>query len=64
NNHTAALAGLVAVLGLTTHLYLDNDPTTLTTRLTTIANQHHQAVRDITAAVDASIGDLATATYR
>ncbi|KIR61322.1 hypothetical protein TK50_26875 [Micromonospora haikouensis] len=64
NDHTAALAGLVAVLGLTTHLYLDNDPTTLTTRLTTIADQHHRAVRDITAAVDASIGDLATATYR
>ncbi|MFI7519565.1 GOLPH3/VPS74 family protein [Micromonospora globbae] len=60
DHHTAALAGLVATLGLTEHLYLDDDTTTLTTRLTTIASQHHQTVRHITAAV----GDLATATYR
>ncbi|MEV5695546.1 GOLPH3/VPS74 family protein [Micromonospora globbae] len=64
DHHTAALAGLVATLGLTEHLYLDDDTTTLTTRLTTIADQHHQTVRDITAAVDAAVGDLATAAYR
>jgi len=64
DHHTAALAGLVATLGLTEHLYLDDDTTTLTTRLTTIASQHHQTVRHITAAVDAAVGDLATATYR
>ncbi|MEV5695316.1 GOLPH3/VPS74 family protein [Micromonospora globbae] len=64
DHHTAALAGLVATLGLTEHLYLDDDTTTLTTRLTTIAGQHHQTVRHITAAVDAAVGDLATAAYR
>ncbi|MEU8284208.1 GPP34 family phosphoprotein [Micromonospora sp. NPDC048905] len=64
DNHTAALAGLVADLGLTSHLYLDDDITTLTTRLKAIAGQHYQPVRDITAAVDAAVGDLATAAYR
>ncbi|MGC4851880.1 GOLPH3/VPS74 family protein [Micromonospora sp. DT4] len=64
DNHTAALAGLVAVLGLATHLYLNEDTTILTTRLKTIADHHHRPVRDITAAVDAAVGDLATATYR
>ncbi|OKI46054.1 GOLPH3/VPS74 family protein [Micromonospora sp. CB01531] len=64
DNHTAALAGLVATLGLTTHLYLDDDTATLTTRLKSIAEQHHRSVRDITATVDAAVGDLATATYR
>ncbi|MEU5726778.1 GPP34 family phosphoprotein [Micromonospora sp. NPDC047738] len=64
DNHTAALAGLVATLGLTEHLYLDDDTTTLTARLKTIAGQHHRTVRDITAVVDAAVGDLATATYR
>lgn len=64
DNHTAALAGLVATLGLTTHLYLDDDTTTLTERLKAIAEQHHRSVRDITAAVDAAVGDLATAAYR
>ncbi|MGK5675638.1 GOLPH3/VPS74 family protein [Micromonospora sp. URMC 106] len=64
DNHTAALAGLVAVLGLTAHLYLDDDTTTLTAHLKTIAGQHHRPVRDITATVDAAVGDLATATYR
>ncbi|RKF27959.1 GOLPH3/VPS74 family protein [Micromonospora globbae] len=64
DHHTAALAGLVATLGLTEHLYLDDDTTALTTRLTTIAGQHHQTVRDIIAAVDAAVGDLATAAYR
>ncbi|MGI5521846.1 GOLPH3/VPS74 family protein [Micromonospora sp. CA-259024] len=64
NNHTAALAGLVAVLGLTPHLYLDDDTTALTVRMTTVADQHHWQVRDITAAVDAAVGDLATAAYR
>ncbi|MET7804328.1 GOLPH3/VPS74 family protein [Micromonospora chersina] len=64
DNHTAALAGLVAVLGLTDHLYLDDDTTTLTSHLKTIAEQHHRPVREITAAVDAAVGDLATATYR
>jgi hypothetical protein len=64
DNHTAALAGLVAVLGLATHLYLDDDTVTLTERLTAIADQHHRPVRDLTAAVDAAIGDLATAAYR
>ncbi|MET7951279.1 GPP34 family phosphoprotein [Micromonospora sp. NPDC005324] len=64
DNHTAALAGLVAVLGLTTHLYLDDDTSALTAQLRAIAAQHHPAVRDITAAVDAAVGDLATAAYR
>ncbi|MBM0256498.1 GPP34 family phosphoprotein [Micromonospora sp. 4G55] len=64
DNHTAALAGLVAVLGLATHLYLDDDTDALTAHLKTIADQHHRPVRDITAAVDATVGDLATATYR
>lgn len=63
DNHTAALAGLVAVLGLTTHLYLD-DTTTVITQLRAIAEQHYQPIRDITAAVDAAVGDLATAAYR
>ncbi|MEV5695185.1 GOLPH3/VPS74 family protein [Micromonospora globbae] len=64
DNHTAALAGLVAALGLTAHLYLDDDTTVLTERLKAIAGQHHRSVWDITAAVDAAVGDLATATYR
>ncbi|MEU8263079.1 GPP34 family phosphoprotein [Micromonospora sp. NPDC048999] len=64
DNHTAALAGLVATLGLAEHLYLGDDTTTLTTRLNEIAGQHHRSVRDITATVDATVGDLATATYR
>ncbi|MET8548930.1 GOLPH3/VPS74 family protein, partial [Micromonospora zamorensis] len=64
DNHTAALAGLVADLGLTHHLYLDDDTTTLTARLKAIAGQHYRPVRDITAAVDAAVGDLATAAYR
>ncbi|WP_435125404.1 GOLPH3/VPS74 family protein [Micromonospora tulbaghiae] len=64
DNHTAALAGLVAVLGLAEHLYLDDDTTALTAHLKTIAAQHHRPVREITAAVDAAVGDLATATYR
>ncbi|PWU57239.1 GPP34 family phosphoprotein, partial [Micromonospora sp. S4605] len=64
DNHTAALAGLVAVLGLTPYLYLDDDTTTLTAHLKTIAHQHHRPVRDITATIDATLGDLATATYR
>ncbi|MEH0825740.1 MULTISPECIES: GOLPH3/VPS74 family protein [unclassified Micromonospora] len=64
DNHTSALAGLTAVLGLTEHLYLDQDTTTVTTHLKAIADQHYQAVRDITTAVDATIGDLATAAYR
>ncbi|MFF4879472.1 GPP34 family phosphoprotein [Micromonospora sp. NPDC000668] len=64
NDHTAALAGLVAVLGLTPHLYLDEDTTALTARLKTVADQHYRQVRDITAAVDAAVGDLTTAAYR
>ncbi|MEV4196717.1 GOLPH3/VPS74 family protein [Micromonospora globbae] len=64
DNHTAALAGLVAVLGLADHLYLDNDTAALTAHLKTIADQHHRPVREITAAVDAAVGDLAIATYR
>ena len=64
NNHTAALAGLVADLGLADHLYLDDDTTTVTARLTAIAAQHYQPYGEITAAVDAAIGDLATAAYR
>ncbi|MEU1241028.1 GPP34 family phosphoprotein [Micromonospora parva] len=64
DNHTAALAGLVADLGLTNHLYLDDDTAALTSRLKAIAGQHYQPVRDITAAVDAAVGDLATAAYR
>ncbi|MGK5741549.1 GOLPH3/VPS74 family protein [Micromonospora sp. URMC 103] len=64
DNHTAALAGLVAVLGLTPHLYLHDDTTALTAHLRAVAGQHYPPVRDITAAVDAALGDLATATYR
>ncbi|MEU7609396.1 GPP34 family phosphoprotein [Micromonospora sp. NPDC049204] len=64
DNHTAALAGLVAGLGLTHHLYLDDDTTVLAARLKAIAAQHYQPVRHITAAVDAAVGDLATAAYR
>ncbi|WP_422750485.1 GOLPH3/VPS74 family protein [Micromonospora sp. WMMD1219] len=64
DNHTAALGGLVATLGLTNHLYLADDTAALTVQLRTIAAQHHRQVRDITAAVDAAVGDLATATYR
>ncbi|MGC4865590.1 GOLPH3/VPS74 family protein [Micromonospora sp. DT53] len=64
DNHTAALAGLVAVLGLTEHLYLDENTAALTGQLRAIAEQHHRQVRDITAAVDAAVGDLATAAYR
>ncbi len=64
DNHTAALAGLVATLGLTTHLYLNDDGTAVTAYLKAIADQHHRSVRDITAAIDAAVGDLATAAYR
>lgn len=64
DNHTAALAGLVATLGLTTHLYLNDDGTAVTAQLKAIADQHHRSVRDITAAIDAAVGDLATAAYR
>ncbi|MGC5288846.1 GOLPH3/VPS74 family protein [Micromonospora sp. DT231] len=64
NGHTAALAGLVADLGLTHHLYLDDDTPAMTSRLKAIAAQHYQPVRDIIAAVDAAVGDLATAAYR
>ncbi|MEU0077258.1 GPP34 family phosphoprotein [Micromonospora maritima] len=63
DNHTAALAGLVAVLGLATHLYLD-DTAAVTAQLRAIAEQHYRPVRDVTAAVDAAVGDLATAAYR
>ncbi|MEU0155339.1 GOLPH3/VPS74 family protein [Micromonospora fulviviridis] len=64
DNHTAALAGLVATLGLTTYLYLNEDGAAVAACLKAIASQHHRSVRDITAAVDAAVGDLATATYR
>ncbi|MGW3787632.1 GOLPH3/VPS74 family protein [Micromonospora chokoriensis] len=64
DNHTAALAGLVTTLGLLNHLYLADDTTMLAAQLRTIAEQHYQPVRDITAAVDAAVGDLATAAYR
>ncbi|SCL26284.1 Golgi phosphoprotein 3 (GPP34) [Micromonospora nigra] len=64
DNHTAALAGLVAVLGLSDHLYLDDDTATLPARLRNVADQHYQPVRAILAAVDASVGDVATAAYR
>ncbi|MGN9920402.1 GOLPH3/VPS74 family protein [Micromonospora palomenae] len=64
DNHTAALAGLTAVLGLADRLYLDQDTAAVTQHLTAVAGQHYQAVQDITAAVDVTIGDLATATYR
>ena len=64
DNHTAALGGLIATLGLTNHLYLADDTAALTVQLRTIAAQHHQQVRDIIAAVDAAVGDLATAAYR
>ncbi|MEV0003445.1 GPP34 family phosphoprotein [Micromonospora sp. NPDC050980] len=63
-NHTAALAGLVATLGLTAHLYLGEDTAEVTAQLRAIAGQHHRPVCEITAAVDAAVGDLATATYR
>lgn len=64
DNHTAALAGLVATLGLATHLYLDDDTTAVAQQLKAIADQHHRAVREITTVVDAAVGDLATAAYR
>ncbi|MEU4533168.1 GPP34 family phosphoprotein [Micromonospora ureilytica] len=64
DNHTAALAGLVAALHLAHHLYLNDDTTTVTNHLRAIASQHHRPVRDVIAAVDAAVGDLATATYR
>ncbi|ODB75080.1 MULTISPECIES: GOLPH3/VPS74 family protein [Micromonospora] len=64
DNHTAALAGLVVALNLTDHLYLHDDTTTVAAQLRAIAEQHHRPVRDITTAVDAAVGDLATATYR
>ncbi|MFG1953954.1 GPP34 family phosphoprotein [Micromonospora sp. NPDC048830] len=63
-DHTAALAGLVATLGLTAYLYLDTDTATVTARLKAIADRHHPPVRHITTAVDAAVGDLATAAYR
>ncbi|MEU7842660.1 GPP34 family phosphoprotein [Micromonospora sp. NPDC049114] len=66
NDHSAALAGLVTDLGLTDHLYLDDETPAMTSRLRATAAQHYQPVRDITAAVDAAVdaavGDLATAT--
>ena len=37
---------------------------TVAAQLRAIAEQHHRPVRDITTAVDAAVGDLATATYR
>jgi hypothetical protein len=64
DNHTGALAGLVTALGLTAYLYLDDDTATLSHRLRTVADQHYKPVRAITAAVDAAVGDLATAAYR
>ncbi|MEU8082546.1 GPP34 family phosphoprotein [Micromonospora sp. NPDC049101] len=64
DNHTAALAGLVTTLGLLNHLYLADDIAVLAAQLHAIAERHYQPVRDITAAVDAAVGDLATAAYR
>ncbi|MBM7078065.1 GOLPH3/VPS74 family protein [Micromonospora humida] len=64
DNHTAALAGLVVALHLTPHLFLPDNTTVVTAHLRAIAHQHLRPVRDITAAVDAAVGDLATATYR
>ncbi|MEU7925147.1 GPP34 family phosphoprotein [Micromonospora sp. NPDC049107] len=64
DNHTAALAGLVTTLGLLNHLYLADDVAVLAAQLRAIAERHYQPVRDITAAVDAAVGDLATAAYR
>ncbi|MET7951070.1 GPP34 family phosphoprotein [Micromonospora sp. NPDC005324] len=63
-NHTAALAGLVVTLGLTSHLYLGEDTAAVAARLRVVAGQHHRPVCEITAAVDAAVGDLATAAYR
>ncbi|MFC3499846.1 GPP34 family phosphoprotein [Micromonospora krabiensis] len=64
DDHTAALAGLVAVLGLSPYLYLDHDTAALASRLRAVADQHYRPVQTITAAVDAALGDLVTATYR
>ncbi|WP_018791291.1 GOLPH3/VPS74 family protein [Salinispora arenicola] len=64
DNHIAALAGLICVLRLANHLRLDNNTATLPTRLQNIANQHYQPIRAITTAIDTTIGDLTTATYR
>ncbi|GIJ37360.1 GOLPH3/VPS74 family protein [Micromonospora andamanensis] len=63
DNHTGALAGLVAALGLTTYLHLDEDVDALAAYLAAIAREHHQSVQAITAAVDTALGDLTT-TYR
>ncbi|MDZ5447065.1 GPP34 family phosphoprotein [Micromonospora sp. 4G57] len=64
DNHTAALAGLTAVLGLAEHLYLDHDTAEVAKQLKAIADQHYRPVRDMTTTVDATIGDLAIAAYR
>jgi hypothetical protein len=64
NDHSAALCGLVAVLGLESFLYLDESGARLRARLRDIASGHHPDVRDILAVVDAVVGDLATAIYR
>jgi hypothetical protein len=63
DDHSAALAGLVTALRLERHLYVSLDDREVRACLHAIAAGHYRPVRDILAAVDATIGDLATATY-
>jgi hypothetical protein len=60
----AALCGLLAVLRLHDTLYLDLSATDLLNRLRWIAYHQARPVREITDAVEALIGELATAVYR
>ncbi len=60
----AALCGLLAVLRLHDTLYLDLPPGELLERLHAIALRQPRPMREITAAVEALIGELAVAVYR
>ncbi|WP_338044199.1 GOLPH3/VPS74 family protein [Micromonospora tulbaghiae] len=64
DNYTAALAGLVAALGLVTHLYLDDDAASLPKRLTSVADGHHPEVRAITSAVQRNAFNLGQSARR
>jgi hypothetical protein len=60
----AALCGLLAVLRLHDTLYLDLPGGDVLDRLHAIAHRHTRPVREITATVEALIGELAVAVYR
>jgi hypothetical protein len=64
DSQSAALAGLVDVLGLGPFLYVGQPTDTLRRVLRELLDRHHPAVREITAAIDAAIGDIAVAVYR